>query len=465
MTTQSYALIAEPDMRLLGLLLRIATDLGLTPVAVRDGAAAAEALRARGAPTILLTNLTLPRLDGFALLAELRRLAPPHEVAAVVLSDSLEMRAAAYDRRDQLGIAEIIAGKMAPGSIRSAIERALAAPASMPRPLTQTEPDTPSWRPERLSRIAAMGIVDDAPPDERLQRLVEETARTFGVPIALVSVVLEDRQWFKAHIGLSGEILVKRGTPISEAFCRHVVESESASPLVVPDATRHPVFAEYPLVLSGAVGSYAGAPLLTTQGDVLGTLCIVDSRPLSIDAEQVDVLVALARRVAGEIALQSRAHTSAQLVADLSKKLETERSRTRQVASIVSTYGAVLAGLEIGILLMDEERRILYANPALAEMVDLSQRDLMALTGPELTRHLASLAELPDEIYRQRYTLNEGPFLARALFDLARPRWRALRWESKPVEIVSGLAQLEVFTDMTESVNTVSMRAPGRGSW
>ncbi len=441
-------------------------------MATRDGAFALATMVERGAPTILITDLTLPRLDGFALLAELRRIAGPNPSTAVVISSSLEMRAKAYDLRESLGISEIVSSTMEVTSLTSAIRRALeavaAAPLSSAPPLSSTPPFSERTTatlarhrdPLRLARIANLGLVHDGPPEESLQRLVEETARTFNVPIALLSIVLGEHQWFKAHVGLGGELLQNRGTPISQAFCRHVVESETSAPLIVPDATRHPIFADNPLVLSGAVGSYAGAPLLTVAGDVLGTLCIIDSQPLGIDQEQVDILVALARRVAGEIELQSKARAAAELTEELSRKLATERSRTKAIASIVSSYGAVLAHLETGILLMDEDRKVLYANPALATMLGLRQADLFALSGQDLRRHIASLRDDPEELHGELQPLYEGPFVAIADISLSRPVWRVLRWESKPVELPVGIAQLELYTDITDRADTMFPSVP-----
>lgn len=503
MTSTPYALLVEPDLRLLHLLVQAVAAHKIEPVPVRDGALAKAVLAERGAPTILITDLNLPRLDGFALLAELRHIADASTSAAMVISSSMEMRAKAYDFREPLGIAEIVSSTLSSGSIQSAIQRSLDSmataertehrmplppmpasphptlpapplprkPASTKRTLhsmkliepeaeAQDEPDAepgfepmtdgpPRFRdPRRLARIANLGLVDDGPPSASLQRLVEETAQTFGVPIALLSLVLEDRQWFKAHVGLEGELLKSRGTPIAQSFCRHVVDADTIGPLIVPDATRHPVFADNPLVRSGAVGSYAGAPLLTAHGDVLGTLCIVDTKPLGIDQEQVEVLVALARRVAGEIELQTRAHAGAALNADLARKLENEQSRSRSIAVTVASYGAVLNNLEIGVLLMDEERQILYANPALAEMMVLQQVDLISLSGQQLREHIASLSDDPEALQRQMHALSAGPFVAREELVLSSPRLRLVRWESKPVQLSSGRAQLEVYTEL-----------------
>src|SRR6202012_494330 len=107
----------------------------------------------------------------------------------------------------------------------------------------------------------------------------------FEVPVALVSLVLEEKQWFKAHFGLGGKLLEERGTPRDWAFCKHVVASEE--PLIVHDAKVHPMFATNPLVLDGSVRGYAGAPLLTADGYALGTVCLIDSEPLALSAEEL----------------------------------------------------------------------------------------------------------------------------------------------------------------------------------
>jgi GAF domain-containing protein len=248
---------------------------------VRDGDKAKSILEERGAPSLLITNLTLSRIDGFALLSELRKIATPAQTPAIAVSASMGIRTEAWHLKEKLGIAALIASGMSVDSIRGIIRRTLsldptppplaiapapAAPAASGTTEVRPAPragSAPHLDPSRLARINALSIVDDAPPDQDLQRLVQETAETFGVPIALVSIVLEDRQWFKAHIGLSGRLLADRGTPIRQSFCRHVVDADIPQPLVVPDAKAHPLFARNDLVLGGAVGSYAGAPLIT----------------------------------------------------------------------------------------------------------------------------------------------------------------------------------------------------------
>ncbi|MFO0758061.1 MAG: GAF domain-containing protein, partial [Byssovorax sp.] len=314
--------------------------------------------------------------------------------------------------------------------------------------------------PRRLARISAMGLVDGQPPEEALQRIVQETAQTFGVPIALISIVLGESQWFKAHVGLSGRLLTERGTPINEAFCRHVVDADTPAPLVVPDAASHPFFADNVLVREGSVGSYAGAPLLTPAGDVLGTLCIIDSKPLAIDAAQIDLLVGLARRVAGELELRTTAKKAQGEVTRLRHLLESEQNRNKAVHKVLSYLEVLLSSIDVGVMLMDTARRIIYANQALAEMAGLSQDALVSMMRIDFVKHVASLSDNPEDLLRRVHVLPTGPFVACEQFELARPERRVLRWVAKPVEIPGGVAQLSTYTDITAQFDLESAREP-----
>ncbi len=147
------------------------------------------------------------------------------------------------------------------------------------------------------------------------------------------------------------------------------------------------------------------------------------------------------------------------LLAELGRRIENEQSRTRSISATVASYGAVLSNLEIGILLMDEERQILYANPALAEMMGLEQVDLISLSGQDLREHIASLSDDSEALHRQMHALSSGPFLARADLVLAKPKRRTVRWESKPVELSQGRAQLEVYTEIPARAETATPRS------
>jgi CheY-like chemotaxis protein len=455
--THDYVLIAEPDARIANTFESLAREAKLEALVARDGAEARNIMRERGLPALLVTNLVLPKLDGFALLAELRRLATAAQVPAMVVSSSMQLRTTALGLRQKLGIAEIVASGMVATTLRGALRRALATGPG-PKVFDTVPPTTglrsiapakglPSRDPARLARIEALRLVDDAPPEKELQRLVEETARSFGVPIALLSLVLDKRQWFKAHVGLSGDLLADRGTPIEQSFCRHVVDADTATPLIVPDARRHPLFSDNALVQDGKVGSYAGAPLLMTDGTVLGTLCIIDTKPLSIGYDEVDQLVALARRVAGEIELRARA-----LKAPGTGEQEALPFASNGSLRARSFLEPVLSQLEAGAMLMDAERKVTYANQAISDMVGVNPRELIGITRESFVRLLAGLSDTPEDVLRRVHVQPEGPFLAREELELARPVRRVLRWTAKPVRFPDGVAQFATYTDVTAEV-------------
>src|SRR5258708_38743677 len=129
---------------------------------------------------------------------------------------------------------------------------------------------------DELDRLVALrrSKVMDTAPEASFDRIADIAARLFGTPVALVSLVDETRQWFKARHGF--EL-----TEIPRVFslCEHAIRSPE-NVLVVPDTLSDPRFAENPFVTGGPhIRSYAGAPLLTPDGCALGTVCIIDDKP------------------------------------------------------------------------------------------------------------------------------------------------------------------------------------------
>lgn len=142
---------------------------------------------------------------------------------------------------------------------------------------------TPPGEVERVAKLHQLAILD-TPPEERFDRITRIAAATFDVPIALISLVDRDRQWFKSCVGLN-----TRETPREVAFCAHAVEQ--GADIVVPDTLLDERFADNPLVVDGPrIRFYAGAPLLMGTGLCLGTLCIVDTRPRHLTAAELATL-------------------------------------------------------------------------------------------------------------------------------------------------------------------------------
>ena len=165
--------------------------------------------------------------------------------------------------------------------------------------------DTALLAPERLTELHNTRLLD-SPPEESFDRLTRLTATVLNVPVALVSLVDSDRQFFKSCLGLAQPWASERQTPLSHSFCRHVVESRR--PLVVSDAREHPLLRDNPAIRDLGVIAYAGAPLITSDGHVLGTLCAIDHQPRHWTPEQVEILSNLAGSVLTEIQLHAAQH-------------------------------------------------------------------------------------------------------------------------------------------------------------
>lgn len=125
---------------------------------------------------------------------------------------------------------------------------------------------------ERLEALHALRVLD-TPPEEAFDDIASLVASRFGTPIALVSLVDDCRQWFKASVGLEA-----RETPREIAFCSIAIQQSKV--MVVPDATEDARFRDNPVVLGEPfIRFYAGAPLITAGGFRLGTVCVADSAP------------------------------------------------------------------------------------------------------------------------------------------------------------------------------------------
>ncbi|RBO80226.1 sensor domain-containing diguanylate cyclase [Marinomonas aquiplantarum] len=155
-------------------------------------------------------------------------------------------------------------------------------------------PDIPIDEELRLSNLRSLGILDtDA--EERFDRVTRLAQRMFDVPIALVSLVDESRQWFKSCLGLE-----VRETPRDISFCGHAILG--SEPFIVPDASLDQRFADNPLVTGPPnVRFYAGVPLAYGDGTKMGTLCIIDQRPHYLSEQDLEALVDLAKMAEYEL--------------------------------------------------------------------------------------------------------------------------------------------------------------------
>lgn len=195
---------------------------------------------------------------------------------------------------------------------------------------------------QRLAALRQYQILDTA-PENSFDELVRLAAHICGTPIALVSLVDEHRQWFKAKFGVDVQ-----ETPRDVAFCAHAILSPK-EPLVVPDATQDPRFADNPFVTQEPhIRFYAGVPLVTPEGQALGTLCVVDFQPRQLSPEQLDQLKALAHQVVAQLELRRTLRELAQTPL-LPKSGDTKPARkNRFLLKVTAGFGLaalILAGI------------------------------------------------------------------------------------------------------------------------
>jgi GGDEF domain-containing protein len=156
-------------------------------------------------------------------------------------------------------------------------------------------PEKPGDEDRRLASLRSLGILD-TPPEERFDRITRIAGRLFDVPIALVSLVDENRQWFKSRQGLEGQ-----ETPREISFCGHAILSSEI--LVIPDALDDERFRDNPLVTGPPnIRFYAGCPVALSNGHKIGTLCIIDRVPRTFEREDEAMLRDLAEVVERELA-------------------------------------------------------------------------------------------------------------------------------------------------------------------
>jgi len=152
-----------------------------------------------------------------------------------------------------------------------------------------------------ISRLAALqrtGLLD-SPPEAAFDRLTNLATKIIRAPVALVSLVDSDRQFFKSATGLAEPWRSRRGTPLTHSVCKHVVAT--ARELVVNDARAHPLLCGNMAIQDLGIVAYAGAPLVTTDGHALGSLCVVDIKPREWTDGDLDLLRDLAAIAMREI--------------------------------------------------------------------------------------------------------------------------------------------------------------------
>lgn len=297
------------------------------------------------------------------------------------------------------------------------------------------KPPLPSNEAARLEALRQYQVLD-TPPEEGFDDLARIAAQICGTPIALVSLVDEHRQWFKARVGIEAQ-----ETPRDLAFCAHAILGKDV--MVVPDASLDPRFADNPLVTGDLhVRFYAGAPLIAPDSHALGTLCVVDCEPHAFTTEQRDALQALARQAVGQLELRKK-------LRELASAIQQRRQTLEEMDRFFELSLEMLG-------IADFEGRFLRLNPAWERTLGYSLEELMSKPYLEFVHpddrektmaEAAKLSQGSETVYfENRYRSRDGSY-----------RW--LQWSSAPAP-QEGLIYAAA-RDVTDSKRSASRMAAG----
>jgi diguanylate cyclase (GGDEF)-like protein len=268
-----YVLIAEFDPQQTAIYRQSVERHAIEPVLVRDGIAATRVLQSRGAPILLICDLSLPGADGFSVIAELRRLSAPDKSAILVFSAHNALRAAALNLRSTLGIADVGDKNQSAEAIVDAISRTLDR-------VRKIEPEARS----------------SAREDELLHKIMFRTAKAFRSPMVLLSIELRDRNKVVGHMNVD--------EPSGTSYFWPVLQQVSSTrePLVIPDTTKHSLFGVGLQPPALPVRAFATIPLIASSGKLVGAMCLLDLQPQTLTASQLDLLLRAGSRIAQELA-------------------------------------------------------------------------------------------------------------------------------------------------------------------
>jgi two-component system cell cycle sensor histidine kinase/response regulator CckA len=223
-------------------------------------------------------------------------------------------------------------------------------------------PLRPTDEARRLDALRQYHLLDTL-PEQALDDLTALAAHICEAPISLISLVDEHRQWFKSTFGLCIS-----ETPREAFFCGHVITQPDV--FIVPDAAQDERFADNPLVTGDPhIRFYAGAPLVTPQGEALGTLCVIDCVPRQLMPSQQEALRVLSRQVMAQLEL---------------------RRQTRELFESEAQLRLVTDNARVGLVIVNHDRRYEYANSAYAEILGLPSS---AIVGQRVSDVLAGSYE------------------------------------------------------------------------
>jgi PAS domain S-box-containing protein len=249
--------------------------------------------------------------------------------------------------------------------------------------------------PGRLAAVRQTNLLD-TPAEDAFDRVARMASRLLDVPIALVPLIEDDRQFFKACVGLPEPWASARQTPLSHSLCQHVVVARQ--PLAIGDTGQDALARDNPLVRELGLAAYLGVPLIDdSSGYVLGSVCVADHRPRDWTPDQVAILSDLAGLVMTQIQLRSELATRGEL--------------ERRLIDVEASLQALLERLPGVVYALGPEapNPVLYMSPQIQALLGVPAADCVG--DPELWQRLVH----PDDLERvtaecERTNQNGEPF-------------------------------------------------------
>ncbi len=270
---------------------------------------------------------------------------------------------------------------------------------------------------ERIKALLELNILD-TPPEIQYDDLALIASEICQTPIALVSLVDSDRQWFKAKVGLEVS-----QTSRDVSFCGHAIEQ--AEIFEVPDAFADERFHDNPLVTGKPlVRFYAGAPLILADGSAIGTLCVIDHQPRKLSESQKSALTALARQVVFNISERKIRENVRIRDAEL-------RGALANLQNLHLQNTALLSNMSEGLVFQDQSGKIISHNPAALKILGLTSDQLNGRTSldPKWKAIREDGTDLPGEEHPAMVSLITGREIRGFLMGLSLPSGE-LKWIS-----------------------------------
>ncbi|HTO88697.1 MAG TPA: EAL domain-containing protein [Thermoanaerobaculia bacterium] len=225
----------------------------------------------------------------------------------------------------------------------------------------------------RLEALRRYQILDTS-AEEAFDDLTRLASQICGTPMAVMSLVDEDRQWFKSRIGIE-----VAETPRAVAFCAHTVQQRE--PLVVPDAVKDERFRDNPFVKTKhGIRFYAGVPLITPDGYAIGTISVMDRSPRKLDPGQLEAMRALARQAEKQLEVRT-------YVNRLAHTIEEREAIERRLRDANQFTSEIISGAGEGIVVFDRSFRYVVWNRFMEELTGMPAKHVLGANALQLFPH------------------------------------------------------------------------------